>query len=165
MSKKRWEQFGAASGIIFLVVQFLAQGLIQVGGSEPSFNASAEVILDFFLNRDRLLFDIGGILSVFSFIIFLWFLGVLWARLQHYEEKPAWMSMIAFGSGLLTVATVLGGGGWALAIFRIDESLSPEMARLLFDQGNFSFATYWVALASLLLATSVVTIRDGAFPG
>ena len=73
--------------------------------------------------------------------------------------------MIAFGSGLLTVAIILGGGDWALAMFRIDESLSPEMARLLFDQGNFSFATYWVALASLLLATSVVSIRDGAFPG
>jgi hypothetical protein len=55
MSKKRWEQIGASSGIIFLVVQFLAQGLIQVGGSEPSFNASAEEILDFFLIRDRLL--------------------------------------------------------------------------------------------------------------
>ena len=63
------------------MVQFLAQGLIQVGGSEPSFNASAEEILDFFLNRDRVLFNIGGILSVFSFILFLWFLGVLWARL------------------------------------------------------------------------------------
>ncbi len=75
------------------------------------------------------------------------------------------MSMIAFGSGLLAVDAILGGGGWALAIFRIDESLSPEMARLLFDQGNFSFATYWVALASLLLATSVVAILDGAFPG
>jgi hypothetical protein len=62
------------------------------------------------------------------------------------------------------VATVLGAGAWALAIFRIDESLSPEMARLLFDLGNFSFATYWVTLASLLLANSVVTIRDGAFP-
>ena len=127
MAKKRWEQIAAVSGILFLVLQFSAQGLIQVGGAEPSFNASAEEILDFFLNRDPQLFNIGGILSVFSFIAFLLFLGVLWARLHSSEEKPAWMSMIAFGSGLLSGAIIMGiggAGGWALAIFRIEESLS-----------------------------------------
>ncbi len=167
MAKKRWDQIGAASGILFLVLQVSAQGFIQVGGAEPSFNASAEEILDFFQRRDPQLFNIGGILSVFSFIAFLLFLGVLWARLHGSEDKPAWMSMIAFGSGLLSGAIIMGiggAGGWALAIFRIEESLSPEMARLIFDMGNLSFATYWVGLAGLLLASSVVTIRDGAFP-
>ena len=167
MGKKRWEQIGAASGILFLILQFSAQGLIQVGGAEPSFNASAEEILAYFLRRDPQLFNIGGILSVFSFIAFLLFLGVLWGRLHSSEDKPAWMSLIAFGSGLLSGAIIMGiggAGGWTLAMFRIEESLSPEMARLIFDMGNLSFATYWVGLACLLLFSSVVTIRDGAFP-
>jgi len=44
------------------------------------------------------------------------------------------------------------------------EGLDPQLARLLFDQGNFAFANAWVMLASLSLATGVVSIRTGALP-
>jgi hypothetical protein len=164
MADKRWRQLGAMGGIIFLVIQFLAQGLIQVGGAEPSFDAGTGEIVDFFMNRDLGLFKIGSLLSVFSFIAFIWFLGVLLARLQESEEKPAWISLIAFGSGLLSVAVIIGGGGWELALFRVNESLSPDIARYAFDQGNLAFATYWVALASMMLASSVVIIRYDPLP-
>jgi len=75
------------------------------------------------------------------------------------------MSLIALGSGLVAIAVTLGGGGWALAILRIEEGLDPASARLLFDQGNFAFAQLWVPLAGMLLAAGIVTLRDGAFSG
>jgi hypothetical protein len=62
----------------------------------------------------------------------------------------------------MVVATVGAGSGWALAIFRKNEGLDPQIARLLFDQGNFAFANAWVMLASLSLATGVVVIRTHA---
>jgi hypothetical protein len=163
MSKKRWEQIGAAGGIAFVVLQLASQALIQIGGAEPAFTATAQEIADFFNNRDLTLAPIGGFLASLSVIALIFFLGVLWAALSRHEESPSWMSIVAIGSGLVAIAVTLGGGGWALAIMRVEEGLDPASARLLFDQGNFNFAQLWVPLASMLLATGFVALRDGAF--
>jgi hypothetical protein len=164
-TKRRWEQIGAAGGIVFVMMQLMSQALIQIGGGEPPFDAPAADIGDFFMNRDVQLATIGGFLAAISIIPFLWFLGVLWARLRRYEGEPGWLSMVALVTGVTGAAVILGGGGgWELAILRIDEGLDVETLRLLFDQGNQSFATFWVALAGLLLAAGVVTIRDGGLP-
>jgi hypothetical protein len=164
VSRRRWEQIGAAGGIAFVVLQLAGQSLIQVGGAEPPFSAPAEEILAFFAARDSGLFAIGGFLSTLSAVAFVWFLGVLWAALRRHEEEPAWLSLVAFGSGLAAMAVTLAGSGWELAVFRIEEGLSAEAAMTLFDQGNFGFATLWVPLAGLVLATSVLAIREGALP-
>ncbi len=42
--------------------------------------------------------------------------------------------------------------------------MDPQLARLLFDQGNFAFANAWVMLGSLSLASGVISIRMGALP-
>jgi hypothetical protein len=165
MSKQRWEQIGAAGGILFVILQLAGQALIQVGGAEPAFTAPAGEIMSFFMARDPMLARIGGFLSNLSAIAILFFLGTLWAALSRREESPSWMSMVVFGSGIAAVAVTLGGGGWELALLRIDEGLDPATARMLFDQGNLNFAVFWVPLASMLLATGVAVIRDGALPG
>ena len=54
-TKSRWEQIGAAGGILFVVLQLVSQMLIQIGGSEPPFDSSAEVIVDYFMNRNLFL--------------------------------------------------------------------------------------------------------------
>jgi hypothetical protein len=162
MQNSRWEQIGAAGGIVFVVLQMAAQALIQVGGAEPPFDAPASTIAAFFMARNSQLFALGDYLSTLSLIAFLWFLGSLWAALRRSEGEPGWLSFVAAASGLMIVAAVGGGGGWPLAVFRKDQGLDPQIARLLFDQGNFAFANAWAMLASLSLATGVVSIRTGA---
>jgi hypothetical protein len=131
MSKRKWEQIGAAGGIAFVVLQGAAQSLIQIGGAEPSFNAPAQEVATFFENRNPQLFGVGSIMSALSAVAFLWFLGVLWATLRRHEGEPAWMSLVAFGSGLVGVAVSLtAGGGWELAMLRIDQGLAPGPSRL-----------------------------------
>lgn len=164
MSKHRWEQLAASGGIAYVVLQLIAQGLIQIGGAEPSFNAPAGEIVIFFENRDQLLFNTGDFLSSLSMLAFIWFLGALWARLRRHEEAPAWMSLVAFGSALAGVAVSMASNGWGLAVFRIEEGLDPQLARYLFDEGNLGFVTLWVFLAGFLLATGIVALRDGALP-
>jgi hypothetical protein len=164
MSNSRWEQIGAAGGIIFVVLQMASQALIQAGGPEPPFDALTPAIVAFFMARNSQLFALGDYLSALSLIAFLWFLGSLWAALRGAEGEPAWLSFVAAVSGLTIVAAVSVGGGWPLAVFRQAEELDPQIARLLFDQGNFAFANAWVMLASLSLATGVVSIRTGALP-
>ena len=163
MSGKRLEQVAAAGGIAFVVLEGVGQGLIQIGGAEPSFGAPADEIVAFFLARDETMFWWGGYLSLLSFIALIWFLGALWAALRRAEGDPGLLSLVAFGSGLVAIAA-LTGGGWAMVVFRIQEGVDPQIARTLFDLGNFAFATSWVFFASLLLAAGIAAIQYGALP-
>ena len=63
----------------------------------------------------------------------------------------------------MLLALVAGGGFWHLAVFRI-EGFDPQIARLLFDLGNFNFATMWVVLGALVFAVGLAAIWFGAFP-
>jgi hypothetical protein len=164
MNNDRFFKLGAAGGILFVALQLAGQSLIQIGGAEPDFNAPASEILTFFMNRELDLARAGGFLSILSLIAFAWFLGALWAALRVREGEPGWLSLIAFGSGLAGLATLLNGGGWELALFRLEEGLDAETARLLFDQGNLTFANFWVALAGMLLPATVVIIKKDALP-
>jgi hypothetical protein len=164
MSNSRWEQIGAAGGIVFVALQMASQALIQVGGAEPPFNATEATIVAFFLARNTRLFAVGEYLSTLSLIPFLWFLGSLWSTLRRAEGEPTWLSFVAAASGLMVVAAVSAGSGWLLAVFRKGEGLDSQVARLLFDQGNFAFANAWVMLAGLSLASGVVIVRTGALP-
>jgi hypothetical protein len=157
MSRKRLEQVAAAGGIAFVVLESVGQGFIQIGGAEPAFGAPADEILAFFLARDETLFNWGGYLSLLSFIAFIWFLGALWAALRRAEGDPGLLSLVAFGSGLVAVAA-LTGGGWAMVVFRLQDGVDLQIARTLYDLGNFAFATSWVFFASLLLAAGMAAI-------
>jgi hypothetical protein len=163
-TNNRWEQIGAAGGIAFVVLQLIGQSLIQVGGSEPAFDAPAGEIVTFFMNRNVMLAGIGGYFSILSVVAFFGFIGALWAELSRYEGERGWLSLVAFACGVTGIATTLGGGGWELAMLRIDEGLEAQVMQLLFDQGNYAFANLWVCLAGMLLATAVIAIRDGALP-
>ncbi len=163
MNSRTLFKLGAAGGILYPVLHMVAQSLIQVGGMEPSFTAPADETLAFFATRDPTLFNLGGYLSTVTIIPYIWFLGVLWSALRRAEGEPGWLSLSAFGSGLIVPATWLIGG-WGLAMFRLEDGLDPQIAQLLFDQGNFGFASSWVFLASMVLATGVITIRATLFP-
>jgi hypothetical protein len=155
---------GGIAGIAFPILQMASQGFIQVGGMEPSFAAPAGEILAFFQNRDPALFAFGGYLSIISLVAFLWFLGALWYDLRIAEGENGWLSMIAVGSGIVAASALSSPGGWPLAVFRIGEGLDPQIARLLFDQGNLNFANVWVALGSMVLAVGMIARRSGRYP-
>lgn len=153
------------AGILFPIMQMTAQVLIQIGGAEPAFSAPAPEILSFFQNRDPTLFAVGEYLSILSLIVFIWFVGALWSQMRAIEGESGLLSAVTLGSGLVTAAALIGGGGWSLAMFRISEGLEADTARLLFDQGNLTFANIWVTLGGMVLAAGLLFNRSSAFPG
>jgi hypothetical protein len=163
-STNQLKKFGAIAAIAFPILQMAAQGFFQVGGVEPSFAAPASEILAFFETRDPALFTIGSYIFILSVVAFLWFLGALWDELSAAEGGSGWLSLIAIGSGLVVAANLAGPGAWPLAVFRIGEGLDPQIARLLFDQGNLNFANIWVALGSMVLAAGLVIRHSNRFP-
>jgi hypothetical protein len=165
-SPRSWSSRGAArvagiAGIVTVVLVLGGQSLIQVGGAEPPFGAPAEDIIRFFETRDARLFEVGTYLAAIGLIVFLWFLGGLWAVLRRAEGEPGWLSAIVLGSGLLFLASVTHG--WNLAMFRVEEGIDPQIARLAFDMGNFGFASSWIPVASLLIASGWIILETRVF--
>ena len=151
------------AGLATPVLFFGAQGLIQVGGGEPPFDAPAAVIHSYFEARDPWLYAAGSYLGVLGVAAFLWFLGGVYVTLRDSEEGPAWRSTVALISGLVAMAAVLTGD-WDPAVFRIDEGVDPQLARFAFDTGNLSFASAWVLLGSFSLATGWLVLSSRALP-
>jgi hypothetical protein len=161
----RYVKWGAFGAIAYPILQLISQGLIQFGGSEPAFTAPAQEILGFFQSKDSTFIAISELFIVLSIIAFLWFLGALWRELRLAEGEAGWISIVAVGSGLVAAAGLLIVGGWGLAFFRVEEGLDPQIARLLFDEGNLSFANLWVSLGSMLLAAGVIFRESGENQG
>ena len=159
------EQVGAAGGIAFVLLQLVSQALLSVGGAEPRFDAGSEKIAQFFADRDSELVWPGPYLATLAFVPFLWFVGTVWSALHRAEEDPAWLSLVALGSGLVAVAIGLVAVlFWPIAVFRVDEGLDPEIGRLIFDLGNYAFVTFWVVIAGFVLAVGLATLRTRALP-
>jgi len=148
----------AYAGLAAFALLLAGQGLIQVGGAEPPFDAPMARTLDFFTTRDETLFAIGAYLSVLSVVAMLWFFGGVYALL-----KEDWRAMVALVSGVVYVAGTISVD-WELAAFRAAEGLDPEISRLVFDMGNLGFASAWVALGSFALATGWVLIGSPRWP-
>ena len=160
----RYIKWGAIGAIAYPIIRLISQSLFQTGGREPTFNAPANEILSFFQNRKATLTEIAGYLIALSSIAFLWFVGALWRELRKAEGDSGWISFIAAGSGLVTAAA-FNVGGWNLALFRVGEGLDPQIAQMLFDEGNLNFATTWITTGSMLLAAGIVFRGAGTYPG
>lgn len=146
------------AGLATILLIFGGQGLIQVGGGEPPFDAPARVIADYFAARDQTLFAVGTYLNIVAVVVFLWFAGGVYRVLGD-----DWRGPIALMSAVLGVAPVLAGG-WELAVSRVPEGVDPQIARLAFDMGNLSFASGWVALGSFAVAVGWSALASRALP-
>jgi hypothetical protein len=47
---------------------------------------------------------------------------------------------------------------------RIEEGIDPQLARYMWDVGSYSFATLWVLVANMLLASGLAGLRHRALP-
>jgi hypothetical protein len=165
MENKKIYKILAAGGIIFIVLQLLAHGIfIQAGGMEPPFDAPSDDIFKFFQTRRDPLFFLGGNISVISFIVFIGFLASLYHTLKSAEGAPGVLAVTAFGCGVVWAAILAGGHAyWAMAYFRIENGLTPELAQILFDLGNFTFAISWVFMAGFILPTGIISLKSHVF--
>lgn len=146
------------AGLATVMLIFGGQGLIQVGGNEPAFDAPADAIASYFGARDQTLFAVGTYLNIVAVVVFLWFAGGVYRLL-----RDDWRAPIALISAVLGVAPIFTGG-WELAVFRVPEGVEPQIARLAFDLGNLSFASGWVPLGSFAIAAGWSTLASRTLP-
>ncbi len=159
MNENRWEQAGAAAGIVFVA---LILASIFVVPSAPHINASFVNIASYYVsNRGGLL--TSALLGTFGSLFFLWFVAHLRHVLQRAEGGSEALSPIVFISGtavaVLGVLSAIPQATLAFGSHRIELITNAGVVRSLFYMGNIMFALLTLSIALFLAAASVAMVR------
>jgi len=160
MSDRLVQRFGAASGIVYVVLGIVAGSIKDAGeASTPPAQAFAQAAADHTTST------IGSSLTLLAFLAFLCFLSYLYGVLRRAEGEYGWLAAAAFGGGVMSEAIKLASGAPIFAaIHRASAGLEPQIAQTLQDINDASFFLSFFPLAVLLGAAAIVAIRYGALP-
>jgi hypothetical protein len=159
MNEDRYVEYGAATGIVFVVLSLV--GFI-VFPTPPDLNSPAQDWASYFLgHHDGVRASI--VLLAVAMFFFIWFLGTLTSVLRIATGTPR-LPSIAFAGGILGAACLLVGlSAEAVAAFR-PQGVDPLITRAMNDIFVMVGVAAIPAFVAFFAATAVVILRTGAFP-
>jgi hypothetical protein len=162
MSDDRFARYAAASGIlaVLLVVgSFL--GLILPNA--PDLDAPGTDWAAYFMDHQSRI-QVGVIVLGVGLFFFIWFLGSLRAALARAEGGEGRLASVAFGGGIVAVATLLvAASAGAVAALRPGD-LDPNTTRAFNDLGVVAGGPGAAGFTALFAATAIVGYRHRAVP-
>jgi hypothetical protein len=162
MSNDRYARYGAASGIVFLVL-FVVGFVGFVVPSSPNADASGQEWASFFTDHQNRI-QFGILLVGIGLFFFIWFLGSLRSAIAAAEGGTGRLATIAFGGGLVTAAFFLIAiTATATADYRPQE-VDPNLTRALNDVAFVVGAPAAAGVTALFAATAIAGYRFGALP-
>jgi hypothetical protein len=161
MSDQLWSRLGAASGILYVVLLLVGSSITGGGVEATTAEATARGFAEAAINPTL---AVGFFLEIVAFLCFLFFLGSLWSALRRAEGDTGWLSMVAFGGGLMSLTIKLASLASLGAAYHANEGLDPQLAQTLQDMAEVSFFISFFPLVVMLLASAIVAIRYGALP-
>jgi hypothetical protein len=162
----RVERFSALAGVLAVVlwvvgVAVIGGGHVGLPGGIPEEGAD-EVLAHFRDNQDAVVS--GGWLFMLGSLAFLWFAGILRARLVRAEGGTSTFASIAFAGGVATGIFALGiPTGGVVAALGVEQIGAPEAAALNALESAFFIGAELAAIV-LLAATAAVALRAAALP-
>lgn len=160
MNDVKWERYGAAAGLLFVILVLIATFL--PGESPPAVDDAPIDIGKYFQGH-------GGAIQAGAFVIglaaiaFLWFLGSLWSRVRRSEDMRR-LATIAAGGGVASITLVLVGFSINATIALRLTNLGLPGVRLFYTLSNVVIAMASFSIAVLVIATSVAAMRAKVFP-
>jgi hypothetical protein len=158
MDQNRWERWGAAAGVAFVVTVLLST---FVAPQPPHLDAPTSKIAAYYAGHtNAILF--GGLVGVLAAVFFLWFLGHLRHVLQRAEGGAEAFSPIVFCSGvaLAAVATLGGLPAMTLAfVAKRHDVIGAGVTRALWDMAFMQNNFVCLLAALFIAATSMAMIR------
>jgi hypothetical protein len=160
MTDRRWEQVGAGTGIVFVVLLLI---VLIFTPEPPDFDASAEEVAQYY-SEERSDIQFGNVVGSVAIFFFIWFLGTVRSALRLAEGATGRVSAIAYGGGLVfAAAVVLFVTFSAAAALRPDET-PAELTRSLHDLSfGMAPAVGFAALTATFAAITKLSLRSGAF--
>jgi hypothetical protein len=156
----RFARYGASTGILFVVLT-LAAFLTQP--KPPASDASPSEVFGYVVDHQDAL-HVTQLIFGGAVFFFLWFIGTLRAALGSAEGGLGRLSGIAYGGGLIAVATLVVGLGLAATAALHPADNGPDLTRALIDASVIVFAVGAPAVAVFFVANSLVIIRSGYLP-
>jgi hypothetical protein len=160
MNDAKWEQLGAAAGLLFVIL-LLVGGFIA--GTPPDPDDSAREFQEYIVDNETAL-KIGSYLNGLAIFPFLIFLGSLWSRVRGAGDETRRLATVLAGAGVVGVALAsVGTAVTATMALRIEE-LGGGGAKFFFTLSTVTTGMTAFAVATLVAAVSTATIRARVFP-
>ena len=167
MTDRFLARLGAACGILYVLLATLGWEVLA-GGGGPDTGASPEEIDAYYssLPAPGVMDWVAMSLVVFGLLCFMVFVVYLCGVLRRAEGEGGWLSTVALGGGLLTVAAQLGGfaPGFAALLIRMHEKMDPPVAATLYYLNDGSHSLVWITTTFLLAPVAIVVIRTRVLP-
>jgi len=157
---KPW-RLGGVAGIVFPILFIVA---VSIQGEYPNVDAPNDEVRDWFTDHGEQ-FIVGDYLMGLTFMIFFpFFLVNLFGLLSGAEGGAAVWSRLALLGGVVFVVLAAALSLFAATLafgFGVSDTADDSMIRLAMVMDHFSFFRASLALAPLLLGSSLVILRTG----
>jgi hypothetical protein len=160
MNDVKWEQYGAAGGVLFVILLLVAA---FIPGSPPASDDSAQEIREFFVDNDTAL-KIAGYLNGVAILPFLFFLGSLWSRVRGAGDETRRLATTLAGGGVVSVSLASVSTAITAATAIRIEQINAEGVKFFFILGGTVVAMTAFGAAVLVGATSVAALRARLLP-
>jgi hypothetical protein len=154
------DRLGALSGVLFVVLVFVGNGLTSGVGGVAAPSPGAQVIADLDAQAHSTTASVGFTMELAGFAMFLVFVGYLYAVLRRAERGIGWLAVVALAGGLTEVAIKLGSGAVIGAEFLGRATLTPDVARALDDMGGAAFVLSWLPFGVLVAGAGASVVRS-----
>lgn len=161
MTQRRWHVLAPLTGVAFVLLAVLA---FIVSGETPDIDESPQKVLDFYVDNDTSQIW-GAALLGWSTVALMFFLGVLRSTLRAAEGAIGRLSAVAFGGGIVLIIGALSFAGFTFTLGDVaDDGLTPQAAQALNALNSDFFFPVAVGVATLMLATAIVSLGSRALP-
>jgi hypothetical protein len=160
MNDDRYVEYGAATGIVFVVLTLI--GFAVVIPTPPDLNAPSQEWASYYLSHHDAI-RAGVVVLAVAFFFYIWFLGTLTSVLRIAAGTPRLPSIALIGGTIGGACMLVGLAAEAVAAYR-PQGVDPLITRALDDIFVLVGVAAIPAFTAFFAATAVVLLRSGAFP-
>jgi hypothetical protein len=160
---RAWDRLAAAGGLLGVGLSVGGFAVIGAAGFAAQPGASTQNIARILEGGSPRLAVLGIYIDTLGSLFFILFIARLWATLRQAEGQPAWLSVAAFGAGILMVVAGLGDKvAYYGIVLAADSHLSAEVVAPLYYIVAGSFLLFQTFGGLFLLTTGAAVLRTGA---